>query len=140
VAVLKLVSSVKRWEFMNAIGAKPFAPKVMAELEKYVERQPALASLGTEPPWRHLFEKSGSADPGVFERQIVATRLRMYVDEWIDTGVTARGEVPLNGTRRPSSLAVAGPSRPGTMGGARAAALLEMRALEKLNGSQRDGS
>jgi hypothetical protein len=81
---------------MNAIRARPFAPNVMAELEKYVERQPTLASLATVPPWMHLFERFGGTDPGVFERQIVATRLRMYVDEWIDTGVTANGgEVPL---------------------------------------------
>ena len=81
---------------MKAIRAEPFAPNVMAELEKYVERQPTLASLGTVPPWMHLFERFGRTDPGVFERQIVATRLRMYVDEWIDTGVTPNvGEVPL---------------------------------------------
>jgi hypothetical protein len=81
---------------MYAIRAKPFAPIVMAELEKYVERQPTLASLGTIPPWMHLFERFGNTDPGVFERQIVATRLRMHVDEWIDTGVTPNGgEVPL---------------------------------------------
>jgi hypothetical protein len=96
VSVIKLVSSVKQREFMNAIRAKPFAPNVMAELEKYVERQPTLASLGTIPPWMHLFERFGNTDPGVFERQIVATRLRMHVDEWIDTGVTPNvGEVPL---------------------------------------------
>jgi hypothetical protein len=95
-AVLKLVSSVTQREFMKAIRAQPFAPNRMAEIEKYVERQPTLASLGTVPPWMHLCEGFGCTDPGVFERQIVATRLRMYVDEWIDTGVTPNvGEVPL---------------------------------------------
>jgi hypothetical protein len=94
--VLKFVSSVKQPEFMKAIRPKPLAPHVMAKLEKYVERQPTLASLGTVPPWRDLFERSGSTDPEGFERQIVATRLQIYVDEWISTGVTADGgEVPL---------------------------------------------
>jgi hypothetical protein len=94
-AVLKLVSSVKLREFMNALRGKPFPPKIMGELEEYVERQPTLASLGTVPPWKPIFERSGNTASAVFERQIVAARLRMYVDEWIDTGVTARGEVPL---------------------------------------------
>jgi hypothetical protein len=95
-AVLQLVSSVKQGEFMKAIRVKPFAPDRMAELEKHVARQPTLASLGTIPPWMHLLERSGCTDPAVFEQQIVATRLRMYVDEWIDTGVTPNvGEVPL---------------------------------------------
>ena len=58
-AVLRLVSSVKQWEFMKAIRAKPFAPNIMVELEKYVERQPTLASLGMVPPWMHLFERFG---------------------------------------------------------------------------------
>jgi hypothetical protein len=96
VPVLKFVSSVKQREFMNAMQTKPFAPNFMAELETYVERQPTLASLGTVPPWMDLFKGSGSTDPDVFERQIVATRLQMYVDEWINTGVTVSGgEVPL---------------------------------------------
>jgi hypothetical protein len=96
VAILKLVSSVTQREFMNAIRGKSLAPTLMAEIEKYVERQPTLASLRTVPPWMPLFERSGSAGPGVFERQIVATRLRMYIDEWIDTGVLPNvGEAPL---------------------------------------------
>jgi hypothetical protein len=94
--VLKVVSSVKPMEFMRAIRAKPFAPNTMHELEEYVARQPTLASLRTVPPWMDLFQMLGCIDPGLFERQIVATRLRMYVDEWIDTGVFPNiGEMPL---------------------------------------------
>jgi hypothetical protein len=94
--VLQLVSSVKQREFMKAIRAEPFGLNIWAELEEYAERQPTLASMGTVPPWMNLFKRFGGTDPGVFEQQIVATRLRMYVDEWIDTGVSPDvGEVPL---------------------------------------------
>jgi len=95
-AILRLISVVDQPEFIKAIHVQPLAPSLFAQLEKYVAGQPILSSLGTIPPWIREFPSLASIDPGMVERQIVATRLRKYVDEWIETGVNPNvGELPL---------------------------------------------
>ena len=73
------------------IGVEPLEPGI-GRGQHYWERLNTFAGLlgpGT------LFKRLGIVDAKRFEQQVTATRLRSYVDEWIETGlVEGEGELP----------------------------------------------
>jgi hypothetical protein len=92
-AVLKITTSVKGKEVLAALMVEPLPAKVMEGIEASLKR-PNFKSLATlQSPFITRIHTEFSK----FDRQMVATWLRRWVDEWMETGIVpGEGEKPNN--------------------------------------------